>query len=96
MEITIASVVVRIVVGAVWGVGSGSSTATLCVHIVSVEMPALAVSRIARPCQVITTPNNGCWNGRCGAEATIGGDALTAALFVNQHDHPDADCASVA
>jgi hypothetical protein len=57
-------------------------------------MPTLAC--VARSVQEITATGDVCWNGWCGAEATIGSDAIPAALFVDQHDHPYTDCASVA
>jgi hypothetical protein len=66
----------------------------LGVSIVGIEVAAL--TRAARSVQESITTSDVCWNGWCGAETAIGGDTITAALLVDQHDHPDTDCAGVA
>ena len=95
MDVPTTAIRVCIVVGAVWGIGSRSGTPALCVGIVGIEMAALTATSMARSIQVFSTTSYCRWNGWCRAEAAVGGDTIMAAFFVDQHDHPDADCAGV-
>lgn len=84
------------IIRAVGSICSTSSSSTLCISVVRVQLATfvLASSAGGRRLPVFTT--NACGNRRRSTEPTVRADAFAASFFINQHDHPDANRARMA